>query len=248
MTSWRERPNDETSYGINLIMQRLPFRSLLFAVSCVPMAVLTSVAACSEKVTPPLNAESTAQVGEAILHQGEVYQRAAIHLSEEISFGKDAAYALTPGYYFRTGESDGWESYAPAEGPVAGRVKKAPGAITLQGSFHYSNDGKTLGVITNFYQAVNAKAKGITRTTRPSWSSDSIQRVLIYGGSTGTSIKLGYREIWKNINRPSQDVFVDYDLADSKIVEFEGARIEVIEATNERIRYRVTKAFDSLKK
>ena len=229
-------------------MQRHYFCSLLAAVLCVPTPSFTRQALASERVTPPLNTESTAQIGDELLHQGELYQRAAIHLSEEITFGKDGAYSLTPGYYFRGGESDGWESYSAADGPDAGSVKKAPGAITLQGSFHYSNDGKTIGVITNFYQAVNTKARGITRTTRPSLSRDSIQRSLVYGGKTGTKIKLGYREIWKNINRPSGDVFVEYDLADSKVVVFKGARIEVIEATNKSIRYRVTQAFDSTEK
>ena len=71
---------------------------------------------------------------------------------------------------------------------------------------------------------------------------------LVYGGKTGTKIKLGYREIWKNITRPAGDVFVEYDLADSTVVEFKGARIEVFEATNESIRYRVTQAFDSTEK
>lgn len=229
-------------------MQRLSFSSLLAAVLCVITTGLTRQASASERVTPPLNTESTTQIGDELLHQGEVYQRAAIHLSEEITFGKDGDYALTPGYYFRSGESDGWETYSPTDGPDAGSVRKAPGAITLQGSFHYSNDGNTIGVITNFYQAVNTKAKGITRTTRPCWSQDSIQRSLVYGGKTGTKIKLGYREIWKNITRPAGDVFVEFDLADSKVVEFNGACIEVIEATGKNIRYRVTQPFASTEK
>ena len=117
-------------------MRRISFIFLLVTVFCL-------TAFGEERVTPPLNTESTTQVGGEILHQGEVYQRAAIRLSEEIRFGKDQCYALTPGYYFRVGERDGWETYVPADGPEAGRVKKAAGAITLQGSFHYSNDGKT---------------------------------------------------------------------------------------------------------
>ncbi|MDC0325137.1 hypothetical protein OAM01_00095 [bacterium] len=229
-------------------MQRLNFFSLLSAVLFAPTIGLTNLAAGSERVRPPLNTESTAQVGKEILHQGELKQRAAIHLSEEIKFGKDGAYALTPGYYYRAGESIGWETYAPADGPDAGSVKKAPGAITLQGSFHYSNDGKTIGLITNFYQALNKKAKGITRTTRPSLSRDAIQRSLVYGGRNGTKIKLGYREVWQNITRPAGDVFVEHDLVDSKVVEFNSARIEVIEATDKYIQYRVTQAFGSIKK
>ncbi len=186
-------------------MQHCSFCSLLAAAICLPVTGFARQAIAEQRVTPPLNTESIAQIGAEILHQGELYQRAAIHLSEEITFGKDGAYALTPGYYFRGGDSIGWETYAAADGPEAGSVKKAPGAITLQGSFHYSNDGKTIGVITNFYQAINTRAKGVTRTTRPAISPDALQRSLVYGGKTGTKIKLGYREIWKNITRPSQD-------------------------------------------
>ena len=198
-----------------------------------------------EKVTPPLNETATAQVGGQILHQGTYEKRAAIRLSEEIRFGERHQYSLTPGYYIRTGESLDSEMYSPSDGPNAGYVKKAAGAITLQGSFLYSNDGKTIAVITNFYQAVNAKAKGITKTTRLVVSTESIQRVLVYGGSTGTRIKLAYREIWKNITRPSSDAFVEFDLVDSKVVEIEGARIEIFEAPGKSIRYRVLRAFHS---
>lgn len=229
-------------------MQHFFFCSLLAAAVCLPETGFTRQALAEERVTPPINKESTTEIGDELLHQGALYQRAAIHLSEEIKFGKDGEYALTPGYYLRAGESDGWETYSPADGPDAGRVRQSPGAITLQGSFHYSNDGKTIGVITNFYQAVNARANGITRTTRPSLSPDAIQRSLVYGGKTGSKIKLGYREVWKNITRPSHDSFVEFDLADSMTVEFKGARIEVIEATNKSIRYRVTHAFDTTEK
>lgn len=228
-------------------MQRV-ICSLLAAVLYVPLSGLTYQATASEGVIQPLNTVSTAQIGDEILHQGELYQRAAIHLSEEIKFGKDGEYSLTPGYYFRTGESIGWETYAPTDGPESGSVKKASGAVTLQGSFLYSNEGKTIALITNFYQAINARAKGITRTTRPILSRDAIQRSLVYGGTTGAKIKLAYREIWKNITRPSRDVFVEYDLAESRIIEIKGARIEVIEASKESIRYRVIQAFNSKKK
>jgi len=224
-------------------MHRRTICSPLIAMLCVLHVSAVRQTNAAERLQPPLNTVAIAHVGDVILRQGENYQRAAIHLKEEISFGDDGAWALTPGYYFRTGESIGWETYAPADGPDAGSVRKAPGAITLQGSFHFSNDGETIGVITNFYQAANTKATGITRTIRPAWSSDSVQRLLVYGGMTGTRIKLGYREIWKNITMPSHDVFFEFDLADSHVVELNGARIEVIEADNNVIRYRVTRAF-----
>lgn len=221
------------------------FLTLVTTVLCVFALGITNQARTAENVTPSLNKDAAAEVGGQVLHQGTYHRQAAIHLSEEIKFGERHQYSLTPGYYIRTGESLDSGTYAPAVGPDAGRVKKAPGAITLQGSFLYSNDGKTIGVITNFYQAVNAKAKGITRTTWPVVSTESIQRILVYGGKTGTKIKLAYREIWKNITRPSSEVFVEFDLADSKVVEIKGARIEVIEATGKSIQYRVLRPFNS---
>lgn len=183
-----------------------------------------------------------------MLHDGTIYERAAIYLSEEITFGKDKAYALKPGYYVRSGERIGWETYVPADGPEAGGVKKADGVVTLQGSFHYSNDGEIIGVITNFYQAMNAEAKGITRTTRPAFSSDKIQRFLVYGGKVGTKVKLAYRELWKNITRPAGDDWIEHDLSESNVIECKGARIEIIEATDKQIRYRVMRSFDSSEK
>lgn len=205
---------------------------------------VTNQASAVETVTPSLNTKTTAQIGGQILHQGTYTQQAAIHLSEEIKFGERHQYSLTPGYYIRSGESLDSGTYSPAKGPNAGRVKKAQGAITLQGSFLYSNDGKTIAVITNFYQAVTADAKGVTRTQQPVVSTEALQRALIYGGKTGTKIKIAFRELWKNITRPSSDAFLEFDLADSKVIEIKGARIEVIEATDKSIRYRVLRSFD----
>lgn len=196
------------------------------------------------KSTPELNAEATAKVGDDVLYQATYYDREVIHLSQEIKVGENGAYTLKPGNYLRTGGDDEWGYYVEAKGPGAGKVNKAPGVVTLQPAFQVSGDGKTVGVITNYYQAVRGEAKGITRSTAPAVSDQSIQKFLIYGGKSGSKIKLGYKEIWMAIQRPSEIQFVEYDLAHSKIVESNGARIEVIKATGDSIQYRVVKSFD----
>ena len=184
-------------------------------------------------ITPPLNTESTAQVGDDILHQGTYYERDVIHLSQEIKIGENGAYTLNPGYYVRTGGGGDWETYAPAANdPEGGSIKKAPDVVTLQEGLQVSSDGKTVGVVTNFYQAVYGEAEGITRSTRLSLSTESLQKALVYGGKVGNKIKLGYREIWMHIVRPSEIQFVEHDLTKSKFVESHGARIQVLRATN----------------
>jgi hypothetical protein len=200
------------------------------------------------RITPSMNTESTAQVGDEIIHQGAYYERDVIHLSHKITIGENDAYTLTPGYYFKTGEEGEWEYYTPAtDDPNGGSVKKAPEVVTLQESFQVSSDGKTVGVVTNYYQAVRGKATGITRSTRSALSNESFQKALVYGGKVGNKIKLGYREIWMNIVRPSELQYIEHDLTKSKIVESNGARIEVLSATDNSIRYRITKSFSSEK-
>lgn len=198
--------------------------------------------------TPTLNTENTARVGEEILHQGIFYQRDVIHLSQEIKIGENGAYTLSPGYYLRTGGEAEWEYYVPAkDDPNGGKVTQAPGVVTLQEAFQVSADGQTVGVITNYYQAVRGKAAGITRSTRPSLSTESFQKALVYGGKSGNKIKLGYKEIWMNIVRPSELQFVEYDISKSNMVESHGARVEILKATNDSIRYRIISSFSSAK-
>ena len=99
-------------------LRRLPVRRSLFAATVVLGCLgVASLAQAVEKVTPPLIREAKAQVGDQILHHGIYRQQPAIHLSEEIRFGERDQYALTPGYYIRTGQGLDSEAYAPASEP-----------------------------------------------------------------------------------------------------------------------------------
>jgi len=55
---------------------------------------------------------------------------------------------------------------------------------------------------------------------------------------------VGYREFSNNLARPAFNNTVEYDLTDSKIIGYRGARIEVIEATNEFRKYKVIQNFN----
>lgn len=216
---------------------------------CFVLITLQAVYGLDDLITTPsLHKESAAQAGEEILHEGTYYERDVIHLSQEITIGENGAYTLAPGYYLRTGGSDDWASYTPATGdPESGSIKKAPDVVTLQPGFQVSGDGKTVGVVTNFYQAVHGKGTGITRSTRPALSFESLQRALVYGGKSGSKIKIGYREIWMHIVRPSELQFIEHDISKSRIIEAHGARIEVIEVNDDSIRYRVLRSFSLAK-
>ena len=84
----------------------------------------------------------------------------------------------------------------------------------------------------------NARKADYEKKKYPVTNSDSFQQTLIYSGKVGDKINVGYREFSSNVARPAFNNEVEYDLSESKIIGYKGARIEVIEATNEYIKYK----------
>lgn len=74
-------------------------------------------------------------------------------------------------------------------------------------------------------------------------SEDSLQQTLLYNGKIGDRITLGYREFYNNLARPAFSNNVEYDLSESKIVGYKGARLEIIKATNTELTYKVLSGF-----
>lgn len=72
----------------------------------------------------------------------------------------------------------------------------------------------------------------------------SFRQELIYNGRTGDSVKFLYRELKDSYLRAPFTQEVTYDLKDSDVIGFKGARLKVIEATNTKIKYSVSKTFD----
>jgi len=74
-------------------------------------------------------------------------------------------------------------------------------------------------------------------------NNDFFHQELIYNGKHGHSIKFLYREFrGQMLNTPfTQEI--QYDLNVSNTIGFKGARIEIIEATNQHIKYIVRKYF-----
>lgn len=72
---------------------------------------------------------------------------------------------------------------------------------------------------------------------------NSFQQELIYNGRSGDTLKFLYREISNNYLRNAFTQDVQYDLRDGNLIGFKGARIEVIEANNQFIKYRVQISF-----
>jgi hypothetical protein len=200
--------------------------------------------AAMEISTPAINKESVAQIGEEMLKQGKYYEGEGIRLAEEIKFGgMFTYYTMTPGEYVKVGEDKNSGFYKPSSGPRGGDVKKAALADPWE-SIQFLKDGSEIAIVTIFHLRVAEKNKGVTQIKIPVLADDAFQQTLIYSGKVGNKVKIGYREFSNNVARPAFNNDVDYDLTDSPVIGYKGARIEVLEATNQYIRYRVLQNFN----
>ena len=73
--------------------------------------------------------------------------------------------------------------------------------------------------------------------TNTSASPDFKMRELMYGGISGTTIRLNYREFRGHAAGPPMYQPLTYDLAQSKIVRFQNFTIQVLSADNSEMRY-----------
>jgi len=192
---------------------------------------------------PPLNTVNTAYVGDKMLEQGIFVDREALHVpsSTKLSF----AYTLTPGYYQKSGEDAKGNYYLPLNNiPNGGMVQKSALADPYK-AVMLGGDGK-LCVITAF----NVKSCGgehqAKQTVIGIASDNSFQQTLIYSGKVGNKINVGYREFSSNLARPAFNNDVEYDLNQSKQIGYKGALLEVVDANNQNITYKVLRNFNKV--
>ena len=75
----------------------------------------------------------------------------------------------------------------------------------------------------------------------------SFRQELIYNGRTTDTVKFLYRELKDSYLRAPFTQEVTYDLKDGSEIGFKGARLKIIEASNTKIKYVVTRKFDESK-
>lgn len=189
---------------------------------------------------PPLNSVNTAFVGDVLLRQGKYREHEAIYLPNKVDISW--SYDLQRGLYLKQGEDHKVETYLPG-GSEPGRIEKS-GLADSWKALVADKRKPTLCVVTALNTAVCKDDVTFERRTTPILSDDTFQQTLIYSGRVGNKINIGYREFSNNLARPAFNNDVEYDMNESRIIGYKGARIEVLSATNEKIEYRVLQNFN----
>ncbi len=74
--------------------------------------------------------------------------------------------------------------------------------------------------------------------------NNCFKQEFIFNGKVGNSLKFIYREYINDMARPAFNQDLQYDINESNIVGFKGLRIEVINATNTLIEYKILSSFN----
>lgn len=214
-------------------------KMLLAFLLLLPMAGCTSVSyngsrTLVDKVSyPEIGKVVTAQVGEHMVEKGSLVKEKVLRVNRTID---GWAYDIPAKSYQQIGH-DAQDGFYEATG-----VTRNPFADPFKALAVPKKSGSEICVVTVF--GIKSCYEGDYEIiSRISTSVDSFQQTLIYNGRVGDKINIGYREFSNNVARPAFSNEVEYDLSASDRIGYKGASIEVIEAGNSSITYRLLESF-----
>ena len=192
---------------------------------------------------PALSSVNTVSVGDVLVRQGVYLEHDAIQVTTPISAGP---FTIHPGKFLKAGDAPGIELFLPG-GSGPGRVTKS--ALADDWSYVIIKDEKPprICVLTSYNSAITtcSSTGGYTRTKVEDQVSSAFQQTLIYNGKVGNKLNIGYREFSNSLARPAFNNNVEYDLSEGSLIRYKGAELQIIEATNQFVRFKLIKNFNA---
>jgi len=195
---------------------------------------------------PPAQTIQRVELGDTILSKGKTYTYDAIDLSNQVQAGGGLfflKFTIPPQQLIAKLEDDKWTYYY---GENVTAYDSILGTTNVSGGLKVE---KTLGKrIAMFGKSTSAtftpKPDPIFKFTRvTALDQSSFSQELIYNGRTNNNVKFLYRELFNSQMRAPFTQEVQYDLSKSNVIGFKGVRIEIIEATNIFLEYKVINSF-----
>jgi hypothetical protein len=110
----------------------------------------------------------------------------------------------------------------------------------------YSNSNNNFYVNSSTYlpitnQVINSNL--IKKIKKIKIQNNNFLQEFIYNGKVNNELRFIYREFSSDMIRPAFNQSVQYDYDDSKLISFKGLNIEIIEANNQIIKYKLIRNF-----
>jgi hypothetical protein len=169
------------------------------------------------------------ELGETVVMKAKIYTLRGLTLNNQISAGYLFA---RPGFYREALEDEGWTYYEKWGNYYLGLSKTNHQDLKLVGFARIAT-----------YRHSPKPAPDFQLSTETDLRSDSFQQELIYNGKSGNILKFLYRESSGDTLRYPFNQDIQYDLTDGKIIGFKGARLEIVEASNTKLKYKLISNF-----
>lgn len=194
---------------------------------------------------PQLGEERTSELGETLVEKGKIYTYDAVRLENSVTAGDGILLkklSLEPGVLKATMRDDERIYYTTDKLVVYDAILGTK--MMLGGLAVSTRDEKDVKFHINGAAVMIPKPFPLlTRTQVNDVDRPSFRQELIYNGKSGNTLKFLYREYSTDLLRAPFSQEIQYDLNDGPTIGFKGVRIEVVEATNTRFRYRVLSSF-----
>ena len=213
---------------------------------------------------PSLNVAVEKGLGESLVHKGIRTEIESIEISKLTVFNKKegessmltCGMAVRPGTYFKVGNyqinNDNTDCYGPTQFTLSRSDGKA--SIMCPGSMHagticiHENGAiylKRIGFMSSVFPTVRLRQgkDNIHKVKKVLETPSFFLQELLYNGRVNNQLKFTYREFAQDKIRPAFTQEVQYDLSESNTIGFRSLRIEVLDATNTKIRYKILSNF-----
>lgn len=194
---------------------------------------------------PELNKSTTTYVGEDMVKQGVSSNIDVVHFPSPVGIGSVGTYSVQSGDYSKIGDDGKYEYYSVVEMNTGVTVPYRPMINDPAQSLQISKSTKEVCVVSVFGGKRCSDNILFTKKQINSKQQASFQQTLVYNGKVGNKINIGYREFSDGLARPSFSNEVEYDLSESRTIRYKGAILDVLDANNQSITFKLTKNFNS---
>ena len=184
------------------------------------------------------------ELGDTVVEKGKIYAYDGINLKNQLTAGDGfllKKITVYPGELKALAYDKSWTYYYANRTTVYDAIL---GEWSVEGGLMVSNKKSgRYGLFTPQFSLAPAQVPDYEKVKVYAVDKPSFRQELIYNGRVGNNIKFLYRELSRDIMRPAFSQEVQYDLGEGNVFGFKGVRIEIIEATNVQLKYKVSQSF-----
>ena len=190
------------------------------------------------------------EVGESLVSKDKQITMPAIDIEQAIegpaeNLGKKYVLTALAGRYVEKAKDAFGKYYEAREGKILedGRAIKNKAGIYVTDANPQKTEFYFMGNATT---PLSYARDGIpfSKSVQQTRDELSFRKELVYTGISQTVVNILYREFKDDMARPAFSQDLKYDLSESKVVGYRGARFEIIKATNQGLTYKTLKQLD----